>query len=175
MPVTTILLFVVALWLAFRWVGPATGGRPIRYLIVHHIGRIPAGFPLENPVPTVRGWHKANGWQDIGYHKLVCPSGAVKQGRADAVVGAHAFGANTPSLGVLVVADGDAGPLPEAQRKALVQTLAILAKRHAVPVANIIGHRDVSRMFPGGAASACPGRYIYDDLPAIRREVGALI
>jgi hypothetical protein len=149
--------------------------RKVSYLIVHHVGRMPAGFPVENPVPTVRSWHKANGWQDIGYHKILTPAGKILQGRADAVIGAHAFGANTPSLGILVVADGDAGPIPSSQRKALVQTLAILAKRHGVPITNIIGHRDASRLFPGAAASACPGRHIYEDLPAIRAEVAGFV
>lgn len=148
--------------------------RKITHLIVHHIGPMPAGFPVEDPVPTVRSWHvKGNGWSDIGYHKLITPSGRVLQGRADAVIGAHAFGANTPSLGILVVGDFRAKPPTTAQRHALVQTLAILAKRHGVPVANIIGHRDASRLFPGAAASECPGALLYADLPAIRREVAA--
>jgi len=148
--------------------------RKISYLIVHHVGRMPAsGMGDDEVVATITKWHKANGWASIGYHKLITASGAVKQGRNDAVSGAHAFGANAPSLGILVVADGDKGPLPGLQRAALVQTLAILAKRHGVPVANIIGHRDVSRLFPGGAASSCPGSYIYADLPAIRAEVAA--
>lgn len=149
--------------------------RDIDYLIVHHVGDMPAGFPVEDPVATVRQWHLARGWSDIGYHKVICPSGAVKQGRADAVVGAHAFGANGPSLGILVVGDFRKAKPPAAQRKALVSVLATLCKRHNIPVSHIIGHRDVARLFPGGAASDCPGDALYADLSAIRREVEAYL
>jgi hypothetical protein len=149
--------------------------RDIDYLIVHHVGDMPAGFPVEDPVETVRSWHKARGWSDIGYHKVICPSGAVKQGRADAVVGAHAFGANGPSLGILVVGNGNEGPMTKAQRKSLVTVAATLCKRHGIPPSHIIGHRDVSRLFPGGAASDCPGKFIYAELSAIRREVEAYL
>lgn len=154
--------------------------RKITHLVVHHVGSMPAGFPVENPVPTIRAWHtdpnKPGGpFADIAYQKLITPAGAVKQGRADGIPGAHAYGANANTIGVLIVADGDAGPIPPAQRKATVQTLAILARRHGVPVANIIGHCDVARLFPGGASSACPGKFITADLPAIRAEVAGLI
>jgi hypothetical protein len=149
--------------------------RDVDFLIIHHIGAMPAGFPVEDPVPTVRSWHQARGWSDIGYHKVVTPSGAIKQGRADTVVGAHAFGANGPSLGILVVGDFRTKAPGTAQRKALVNALATLCKRHGVPVSHIIGHRDVPRLFPGGAASDCPGDALYAQLPSIRREVEAYL
>jgi hypothetical protein len=145
----------------------------VEWLIVHHIGTMPAGFPVENPVPTVRGWHvNGNKWSDIGYHKVISPSGTVHQGRADAVIGAHAFGANAASLGILMVGDFSKAPPTEAHLRSLVQVLATLAKRHKISLKNIIGHRDVAKLFPGGAASACPGDALYALLPEIRRRVG---
>jgi hypothetical protein len=150
--------------------------RDITYIVIHHIGPMPAGFPVESPVETIRAWHKAKGWSDIGYHKLITPSGKVLQGRPDAVVGAHAFGANTPSLGVNVIGDFSKAPPQKTQLDALVQTLAVLCKRHGIPVNHVIGHRDVAKMFkaPEGA-SACPGDGLYGILPDIRKRVAALL
>lgn len=145
--------------------------RPL-WLIVHHLGTVPAGFDFARTVETVRQWHKAKGWADIGYHKAVLPSGAVQQGRPDAVVGAHAFGANQASLGILVAGDFSRAAPGEVQLSALVQVLATLAKRHAIKPDHIIGHRDVAKLFPGGAASACPGDALYALIPEIRRRVG---
>lgn len=144
-----------------------------KYLIIHHVGTMPASFPVENPVPTVRDWHvNGNKWSDIGYHKVISPSGIVHQGRKDSVVGAHAFGANAHSLGILMVGDfSKKAPTPK-HTSALVNTLATLCKRHGIKPDHIIGHRDVAKLFPGGASSACPGDALYALLPEIRRRVG---
>lgn len=145
----------------------------VDYLIIHHVGDVPAGFPAEDPVPTIRDWHvNGRGWADIAYHKLITPSGKIKQGRADAVIGAHAFGANAHSLGILMVGDFRKVPPGDAQMNALVQVCAILCKRHGIDPKKIIGHRDVAKLFPGGAASDCPGDALYKLLPEVRRRVG---
>lgn len=148
----------------------------VQYIVVHHLGAMPAGFPVEDPVPTVRSWHKAKGWSDIGYHKVICPSGAIKQGRADSVIGAHAFGLNAHSLGILCVGDFSTEQPPAALRRALVQALGILCKRYSVPPSRVIGHRDVAGIIGDpSAASACPGNGLHALLPAIRREVEAYL
>jgi len=148
----------------------------VQYIVIHHVGAMPAGFPVEDPVPTVRSWHKARGWSDVGYHKIVTPAGIVKQGRADSVIGAHAFGLNSHSLGILCIGDFSTAAPPAMMRKGLVQTLAVLCKRYRVPVSRIIGHRDVAGIIGDrSAASACPGDALYALLPSIRREVEAYL
>lgn len=146
-----------------------------KFLIVHHMGPVPAGFDYANTVKIVDQWHRAKGWSGIGYHKVILPGGEVKQGRPDAVVGAHAFGANAASLGILVAGDFSKQAPPEAQQAALVQVLATLAKRHGIMPDRIIGHRDVAKLFPGGAASACPGDALYALLPEVREQVEAYL
>lgn len=146
-----------------------------QFLIVHHLGTVPAGFDYANTVKTVDQWHKARGWSGIGYHKVILPGGEVKQGRADAVIGAHAFGANAASLGILVAGDFSKVPPTSAQLRALVNVLAVLCARHKIKPENIIGHRDVARLFPGGAPTACPGEALYALLPEIREQVEAYL
>lgn len=145
--------------------------RDIDWLIIHHIGDVPKGFNYAKTVETVRGWHKAKGWSDIGYNKVILPNGDIKQGRPDAVIGAHAYGANAPSLGILVAGDFRTKAPPDAQFESLVDACIILRSRHAIPLDHIIGHRDVARLFPGGAASDCPGDALYALLPKLRERV----
>jgi N-acetyl-anhydromuramyl-L-alanine amidase AmpD len=48
----------------------------------------------------IRGWHKAKGWSDIGYHWLIRRDGTLEKGRDESVKGAHASGYNSTSIGV---------------------------------------------------------------------------
>jgi hypothetical protein len=148
-----------------------------KYLIIHHIGAMPADFPDDDPVPTIRGWHTSppRNWSDIAYHKVINSKGKVFQGREDSVQGAHAFGANASSLGLLMVGDFTTKAPTVKQVDALVQTLATLCRRHGIKPDKIIGHRDVAKLFPGGAASACPGDALYALLPSIRARVSAYL
>ena len=71
---------------------------------------------------------KGNGWNDIGYNFLVDKYGQVFEGRYGGVdknvIGAHAEGFNTGSVGVAVLGTyGSAAP-PAAARTALANLLA---------------------------------------------------
>lgn len=137
----------------------------VKYLIVHH-----SASGRNTTIEDMRAWHLAKGWSDIGYHKVIYQNGEVKQGRSDAVQGAQAFGANAFSLGICCIGNFDEEMMPNAQEKSLVQVLAVLCRRHKLTEKNIIGHRDVAKMFnvPAGA-SACPGRYV--DIEKLRKQV----
>lgn len=98
-------------------------------------------------------WHKANGWNGIGYHHVVRLDGSIERGRPEEQAGAHCIGHNAHSIGVVYVggleADGKtpADTRTPAQKEALVQLLRRLKARY--PGAVIRGHRDF-------AAKACP-------------------
>lgn len=112
------------------------------------------------------------GWKDIGYHYVIERDGTLRVGRPAHQVGAHVGRFNwnpwkrTYPLGVCLVGNAENEPITPAQRRTLVQLLAVLCVRHKLKVSDIRGHRDV---MPG--LTLCPGRYLYADLPAIRREV----
>ena len=47
--------------------------------------------------------HLGFGWDGIGYHKLICRSGKIENGRPEYWIGAHVKGQNEISLGVCLI------------------------------------------------------------------------
>lgn len=137
--------------------------RPINLLVVH-CSATPAARDIG--VNEIRGWHKANGWNDIGYHYVIRRDGTVETGRAEAIAGAHVSGHNAKSIGVCLVGGVKPDMTPEAnftpaQFIALEQLLRQLKGRF--PTARICGHRDLSpdrngdgKVTPGEWVKACP-------------------
>jgi hypothetical protein len=164
---------------------PAVASR-LRLAIVHHTAGQNATSPDESAaiVRAIQLYHvQGNGWDDIGYNFLVDRFGQIFEGRAGGIerniVGAHAAGVNTGSLGVAVIGGYESVGLSSAARAALVHLLAWrLDAAHvdpATPVAvvvdgaertlpAIIGHRELGR-------TACPGGALAAELASVAREV----
>jgi hypothetical protein len=165
----------------------------LRLAIVHHTVNTNSYTRAQAPA-IVRGietYHvKGNGWNDIGYNFLIDRYGQVYEGRGGGidrnVIGAHAEGFNTGSVGVALIGTySSRGPTP-AQRQALVDLLAWrLDVAHVDPLAfvaatslgnprfrrgapvrlrAISGHRDTN-------FTSCPGNVLYGQLPAIAAAV----
>jgi N-acetylmuramoyl-L-alanine amidase len=103
----------------------------------------------------IRKWHRAKGWEDIGYHYVIRRSGKIETGRSRDVIGSHVQGHNADSIGICLVGGlNDDTYKPEnnftpQQWEALEKLIRGLLK--AYPNAKILGHRD----FPG-VKKACP-------------------
>jgi len=107
-------------------------------------------------VVDIRKWHRAQGWEDIGYHYVIRRNGKLEKGRAESLVGSHVKGFNAVSIGVCLVggvaqddftkAENNFTP---AQFATLRELLANLKGRF--PQAVIQGHRDFPKV-----AKACP-------------------
>jgi hypothetical protein len=161
----------------------------LRFAVVHHTaGRSPA--TPEESAAIVRGiqtYHvRSNGWNDIGYNFLVDGFGQVFEGRGGGtdrnVIGAHALGFNTGSVGVAVLGNFESGVPTLESQTALAQLLAWrLDLGHVDPLAlvdavstsgetrtlrAISGHRDVGN-------TACPGANLYPLLDALAQQVAA--
>ena len=155
----------------------------LRFALVHHTAGSSSYRPEESAA-IVRGielYHvKANGWNDIGYNFLVDRYGQVFEGRGGGmqrnVIGAHAAGFNTGSVGVAVLGTYSAKAPTASAEDALGALLAWrLDVGHVDPASSamissgvspaylraISGHRDAG-------STACPGNALYARLGQLR-------
>ena len=165
----------------------------LKLAIVHHTAGTNAYTPAQAGA-IVRGievYHvKANGWNDIGYNFLVDRYGTVYEGRAGGVdknvIGAHALGFNSGTVGIALIGNGATATPTAAQQDALVRLLAWrLDIAHIDPLSQVVftsggnskfragkvvtlramsGHRDTG-------PSECPGGRAYALLPALTERV----
>ncbi|GAA3591428.1 hypothetical protein GCM10022223_02450 [Kineosporia mesophila] len=151
-------------------------------------------------VPSIlRGdyaYHLSRGWCDIGYNALVDKYGRIWEGRAGgldkAVTGAHAGGFNTNTFGVSVIGNYDVARPTAASINAVARVFAWKLNQYhrdpngstqltsagggtarypagrTVTLPVIMGHRNTGY-------TACPGKYLYPYLPAIRSQVTTLM
>jgi hypothetical protein len=168
----------------------------VHFAVVHHT----AGsndYTAAESAAIVRGieiYHvEGNGWDDIGYNLLVDKYGQVFEGRYGGVdkpvIGAHAEGFNTGSVGVAVLGDYTTKTLPSAAKTALEQVLAWrLDLAHVDPLSTFQWLSGGNPRFPKGVPvfmraiaghrdtgfTDCPGNALYAELPQIAKEVAAL-
>ena len=118
--------------------------------IIVHCADTPEG--RDDKAADIRRWHKASGFNDIGYHYVVDLDGTIEPGRDVTIAGAHTTGHNADSIGVCYIGGADTDMKPkdtrtEEQKTALRLLLKYLVQKY--PGATIYGHRDF-------AQKACP-------------------
>ena len=168
----------------------------VRFAIVHHTAG-PNGYSPSQAAAIMRGiqvYHvKSNGWNDIGYNFLVDRYGTVYEGRYGGidknVVGAHARGFNTGSVGVAVIGTFESAALPAAAEAALEKVLAWrLDLAHVDPISTFSVVSGGSERFPAGipvflravsghrdtGQTSCPGDLLYAQLGSIAGKTLAL-
>ncbi|WP_372594280.1 DUF4214 domain-containing protein [Actinotalea sp.] len=160
--------------------------------VVHHTAGSNSYSTVAQAQQQIRGdqaYHiDGRGWCDIGYNFIVDKWGNIYEGRANsltkAVVGVHAGGFNTGTLGVSMLGTYDYAPSAATQRsvaqiigwrlgaygvnpEGTMRFTTLGGQNSSVPanttvtLPRVIGHRDV-------AYTACPGNGGYAALPAIR-------
>lgn len=96
---------------------------------------------------TIKRWHLAQGWNDIGYHFVIRPDGTIEIGRDESIPGSHVKGFNTGSIGVVYVGGLDAqGKAKDTRTDAQKAAMQWLCRElgAAYPGARFMGHRDAS-------------------------------
>ena len=96
---------------------------------------------------TIRGWHKAQGWSDIGYHFVIRLDGTIERGRDESIPGSHAQGYNTGSIALVYVGGLDSqGKAKDTRNTAQLEAMTRLVRAltAAYPNAEVLGHRDIS-------------------------------
>ena len=118
----------------------------LRLAVVHHTAGTNS-YTRAQAAAIVRGievYHvQGNGWNDIGYNFLVDRFGTIYEGRGGGVernvIGAHAQGFNSGTVGVALVGNYTAAVPPPAQRDALVRLLAWrLDVAHIDPLSTVV-------------------------------------
>ncbi len=168
----------------------------LRVAIVHHTAGS-NGYTAAESAAIVRGiqtYHvKGNGWHDIGYNFLVDRFGKVFEGRYGGidrnVIGAHAEGFNTGSVGAAVLGEYSSLTVSSRAQDALARLLAWrLDLAHVEPMSTLLypsggnpryatgvpvslravsGHRDTG-------FTDCPGRALYALLGDITGSVAEI-
>ncbi len=152
---------------------------------VHHT--VNANDYSRDQVPSLlRGiyaYHtRSLGWSDIGYNFLVDRFGRIWEGRyggvSRPVVGAHTLGYNDDSFAMSAIGNFETAQPTNAMLDAYAALFAWKLGLHGIRGDDgdvvisgdhfkaISGHRDAG-------STACPGRYLYAQLPAIRRATAA--
>jgi N-acetylmuramoyl-L-alanine amidase len=175
--------------------GPPRFATSTQFAIVHHTAGSNS-YTASQSAAIVRGievYHvKGNGWNDIGYNFLVDRFGQVFEGRYGGVeknvIGAHAEGFNTGSVGVALLGTyGSAAP-PVVARTALANLLSWrLDVAHVDPLSMLTWASGGNARFPLGVPvtlravaghrdtgfTTCPGAALYAQLGAIARQAAS--
>lgn len=98
---------------------------------------------------TIHEWHLNRGFSGIGYHFLVRKDGTIERGRAENLVGAHAAGNNSNSIGICFEGNFETETMGEAQKNAGSELVEYLKKKYSIGI--VVRHKDL-------AHTACPGK-----------------
>lgn len=124
----------------------------VKYLVVHCAATPPSA---DIGAKEIDRWHRARGFFQIGYHKVIRRNGVIEDGRPLDMPGAHARGFNHLSIGVCLVGGvAEDGKTPENNfTDEQWPSLRVLLKELKVrfPNATILGHRDLPDVH-----KACP-------------------
>lgn len=176
--------------------GPITAAGGVRLAVVHHTvnSNTYASADVPAMLAAINAFHTGtNRWCDTGYNFIVDRFGRLWEGRSGgidkAIVGGHAAGFNTGTVGVAFLGQHEPGASPTVAQPSS-SSISAAAKLigwklglggidptgstaftsggsnkypagTVVTLPRVVGHRDVG-------ATACPGQNLYSQLGAIR-------
>jgi hypothetical protein len=165
----------------------------VHLAIVHHTAGSNSYSASQSAaiVRAIEIYHvESNGWNDIGYNFLVDKYGQIFEGRyggmTRAVIGAHALGFNSGSVGIALLGNYNGAKPTVAEKAALVELLAWrLDLSHVDPLSKVVRISAGNPRYPAGTPvtlnaisghrdtgpTSCPGANLYAQLPAIRKAV----
>lgn len=127
----------------YEWAGSLAKRSTINMIVLHH------AEASSCTVQQIHAWHIANGWSGFGYHFFINKKGEIFRGRSENVIGAHAKGYNSNSLGICFEGALDREIMPEEQIKAGQELVSYLKKKYNI--SNVKRHCDLM-------STSCPGK-----------------
>lgn len=118
--------------------------RKTDYIVVHCSATRPGA---DIGADEISQWHRARGFQAIGYHAVIRRNGELEFGRNFETPGAHVTGQNMRSVGICMVGGiGENGKAENNFTPAQFRTLELVIRMLlcAWPKAEVLGHRDLS-------------------------------
>ena len=116
--------------------------KEVLYIVLHCTCTRPSQHVTRDDIDS---WHKARGWEKIGYHWYVDRDGNIFPGREEYYAGAHVRHYNQHAIGVCYEGGVDEkGRYADTRTPAQKAKLYFLLKdlKESYPKAKIVGHRD---------------------------------
>ena len=157
---------------------------PVNYLenvdsiIIHHTASTKLLNKPKQALNNIYTYHtKVRGWGDIGYHYLMDQNGNVYEGKfgGDVVVGGHSKTLNKHAIGIAVMGNFEESNPKVSLVNGLADLIALKAHKFNLDPNGkfkvdgktydvIQGHKDNDH-------TLCPGKYLYEKIPNIRKKV----
>lgn len=126
----------------YKWNGKLSNRKSTNRIILHH------AESKSCTADDIHSWHLANGWAGIGYHFFVRKDGSIYRGRSENVVGSHAKGSNSDSIGICFEGSYMTETMSQAQINAGRELVTYLKNKYGI--SKVQKHKDVY-------STNCPG------------------
>ncbi|CAG5044142.1 unnamed protein product [Parnassius apollo] len=135
---------------------------PVPYVIIHHSYQPGACYTREDcksAMRSMQNYHQlTQKWNDIGYNFAVGGDGAVYEGRGWKAVGAHAYGYNVMSIGIVLIGDWVSEAPPSHQLETVKKLIATGVELGYISSDySLVGHRQV-------VSTECPGQALFQEI-----------
>jgi hypothetical protein len=135
-------------------------------VVLHHSG----DHGDKEPVEIETKHMVKNGWDDVGYHYMIKPSGEIFEGRHLSLKGSHVEKANTHKIGILIMGDFEhevwdlSDDTPTAKQLSAAEALIGSLNASFRTLTKLGGHRDYKK------DTECPGGELYKLIPGLRSK-----
>lgn len=126
----------------YKWNGELSNRKSTNRIILHH------AESKSCTADDIHRWHLANGWAGIGYHFFVRKDGSIYRGRPEGVVGSHAKGSNSDSIGICFEGSYMTETMNQTQINAGRELVTYLKNKYGI--SKVQKHKDV-------CSTNCPG------------------
>lgn len=126
----------------YKWNGKLSNRKATNRIILHH------AESKSCTADDIHSWHLANGWAGIGYHFFVRKDGSIYRGRPENVIGSHAKGSNSDSIGICFEGSYMTETMGQTQINAGRELVSYLKKKYGI--SKVQKHKDV-------CSTNCPG------------------